>query len=236
MNDDNINKDTESDEITPNDFVNLTNENQQEDSEEEFIPNDFIGPIDDVEPNDTNYVEIIETTIEDLKLEIDNIRHDAMNDEELVNKIIQMKESLENKLSTLEDTNASMREQIEELLVKLQKCDDEIIEHKVEALSNLDLKLKLEDDINNLTIQIQQLHTDKVELTDQVGFLNDELETLRSTNVEINLKIKEHDNKMYNMNQRLLNTHKTLLQLCSEVEILRQKRTTLWNSVWEYFY
>ncbi len=236
MNDDNINKDTESDEITPNDFVNLTNENQQEDSEEEFIPNDFIGPIDDVEPNDTNYVEIIETTIEDIKLEIDNIRHDAMNDEELVNKIIQMKESLENKLSTLEDTNASMREQIEELLVKLQKCDDEIIEHKVEALSNLDLKLKLEDDINNLTIQIQQLHTDKVELTDQVGFLNDELETLRSTNVEINLKIKEHDNKMYNMNQRLLNTHKTLLQLCSEVEILRQKRTTLWNSVWEYFY
>lgn len=206
----------------------------------EFSPNDFTEPNGSCTPVDSpidgiHYVRSLETTVENLKMEIDRFRHETMNDEDLVHKIIHMRFNLESKLRELEEANQLIKKQYDEVTIKLQVCDDELVQKRIEALEFIQIKLRLEEDKESINEQLKKLDEDKKDLTDQISFLNDELDVLKTDNDHMTAKIKDQEAKMYNLTQRLNDMNSSILQLCAEVQQLRHKRTNLWNSVWNFF-
>jgi len=234
-------------------YIDIMSENNEDpvndltgsDGPDNINPNDFF-PNDFTEPNNTEppvnsqndgiqYVRNLETTIENLKIEIDRFRKETMNDEDLVHKIIHMRFDLESKLRHLEETNQLIQKQFDEITVKLQVCDEELVQKRIEALEFIQVKLQLEEDKENINDQLQKLADDKKDLTEQISFLNDELDILKTDNDQMTAKIKDQEAKMYNLTQRLNDMNSSILQLCAEVQQLRHKRTNLWNSVWNFF-
>lgn len=208
----------------------------------QFSPNDFTesndndNNIDNSSIDGKEYIKNLQTTIENLKNEIDTFRRETMNDEDLIHKIINMRMSLQLKLQELEKTNKLLIEQINDVTTKLENCDDELTQKRMETLEFIQLKLKLEEEKYSIKSQMQKLEDDKKELNDQINFLNEELTILKTDNEEMTNKIKDQEAKMYDLTQRLTDMNHNLLQLCAEVQHLRYKRTTLWNSVWNYFF
>jgi chromosome segregation ATPase len=224
---------SENNDLTGSDGSNNINPN-------EVSPNDFTeqnrnGPSVDNQIDGIEYVKNLETTIENLKMEIDKFRHETINNEEVIHKVIHMKFDLESKLRELDETNQLMQKQFDEITTKLQVCDDDLIQKHIEALEFIQLKLKLEEDKDSIVAKLRQLDDNRKDLIDQIGFIDDELTILKTDNDQMTAQIKYHEEKMYYLTQRLTDMNTSILQLCAEVQHLRHKRTDLWNSVWKYF-